>query len=59
MNNRSVGLDPEDDLLAFEQSTFSTFIDDSQKTTLLELWRRKEKADNDAFFREFCGGTDD
>lgn len=34
------GLDPEDDLIAMEQSTFQTFVDPAQADILLRMWRR-------------------
>ena len=59
MTNNSLSLDQEDDLLAYERSTFREFIDDSQASVLLILWAVHEKRDNDAFMREFVWGEDD
>jgi hypothetical protein len=59
LTNKSYALDPEDDLLAYERSTFRTFIDESQANLLIQMWDRQERWDNENFLREFCYGEDD
>ena len=46
-------LDPEDDLLYMERSTFSAFVDPSQAMVLLEIWRRQERGDTRTFAEKF------
>ena len=46
-------LDPEDDLLYMERSTFSTFIDPSQAAVLREIWKRQERGDVRPFAEKF------
>jgi hypothetical protein len=45
-----------DDLKFMEYSTLREFIDESQRSILLELWARRERADDEAFYREHCAG---
>jgi hypothetical protein len=48
------GLEPDDDLLAMERSTFQAHIGPEQAGVLLQLWQVGERADNNAFIKEFC-----
>lgn len=45
-------LDPEDDLLHMERSTLATFCGQEQKSVLLELWDRLERASDMEFLRK-------
>jgi len=57
--DRTLDLEYED-LRYMEQSTFSTFIDETQAAELTRLWNLREKADDAEFYREYVdGGGDD
>ena len=51
-------LDRDDDLVAMELSTLSTFVDEGQLAVLLTLWQAREPGDNNAFMDLFVKKTE-